>query len=310
MTDYKRHWKETTENQDYHKYKNLAKSEKLTISIVYWKKWRKYVERSKLDKNKRIFFKIYFKEIHALYYLTVLKGSSYVTVDRLIKNFFLSRINENMRVILQSFNPLNLTSFIHGIRSQIETNALLNRFINDEEYFKKFILLNEDRSKVKELDTTININTLVKKIDNEHINYSEIYDELSLLLHPNPSAVSFYSQAEKTKETEGTKMAQPKLSHFFDETIIQSQSAKKWFDDHVWFFLTIIEHFLILYIDLQISFYINEEESKNHTNIALAEIISKHQKEILASVNQAVREGKNIEEAANDKIKEILSKKI
>lgn len=303
-------WKETTENHHYHKYKNLIKSEKLTISIIYWRKWRKYVQNSKLDKNKKLFFKIYFKEIHALYYLTVLKGSSYITVDRLIKNFFLSRINENMRVVLQSFNPLNLTSFIHGIRSQIETNALLNKFINDEAYFKKFILLNEDRTKVKELDTTININTLVQKIDNEHLNYSEIYNELSLLLHPNPSAVAFYSQAEKTKETDGTNMAQPKLSHYFDETITPSSFTKKWFDDHVWFFLTSIEHFLILYIDLQTSFYINEEESENHQNIASAEFISKHQKEILASVNQAAREGKNIEEAANNIIKEILNRKI
>ena len=180
--------------------------------------------------------------------------------------------------------------------------------INDEEYFKKFILLNEDRSKVKELETTININTLVQKIDNEHLNYLEIYNELSLLLHPNPSAVAFYSQAEKTTLTEGTKMAQPKLSHFFDETITNSQFTEEWFDKHVWFFLTLIEHFLILYIDLQTSCYINNEEKTNHTNITLAKIISKHQKEILAHVNQAVREGKDIEEATNNIITEILNK--
>jgi len=308
MKKNKKAWNETTENNKYHKYKDLARSEKVTISIIYWKKWRKFVKKSNLNQNSKLFFKLYFKEVHALYYLTVLKGSNYVTVDRLIKNFFLSRINENMRVVLQSFNPFNLTSFIHGIRSQIETNALLNRFINDEEYFKKFILLNEDRTKVEELETTININTLVKKIDNEHLNYLEIYNELSLLLHPNPSAVAFYSQAEKTTATEETKMAQPKLSHFFDETITKSQFTEEWFDKHVWFFLTIIEHFLILYIDLQTSFYINDEEEKNHTNIALSEIISKNQKKILACVNQAVRDGKDIEEAANSIIKEILNR--
>lgn len=302
-------WKETTENHDYHNYKNLAKSEKFTISVIYWRKWRKYVQGSKLNKNKKMFFKIYFKEIHALYYLTVLKGSKYVTVDRLIKNFFVSRVNENMRIILQSFNSINLTSFIHGIRSQIETNALLNKFITDEEYFKKFILLNEDRSKIKELDTTININTLVQKIDSEHLDYLDKYNELSLLLHPNPSAVAFYSQAEKTKDTEETGMAEANLSYYFNETITQSPFIEKWFDTHIWFFLTTIEHFLILYVDLQISFYINEEESINHRNIDLSVFVSKHKKEILVSVNKAVREGKSTEEAINNTIKEILRKK-
>lgn len=103
-------------------------------------------------------------------------------------------------------------------------------------------------------------------------------------------------------------MAQPKLSHFFDETITKSQFTEEWFDKHVCFFLTIIEHFLILYIDLQTSFYINNEEEKNHTNIALSEVISKHQKEILSYVNQAARDGKDIEEATNIIIKEVLDR--
>jgi len=65
----KKNWEKTTENNNYHRYKDLARSEKITISIIYWKKWRKYVKKSKLNQESKLFFKLYFKEIHALYYL-------------------------------------------------------------------------------------------------------------------------------------------------------------------------------------------------------------------------------------------------
>jgi hypothetical protein len=298
----------TIENSPHHQFNKLNATEKLLIKFVYFKKWRQFLKRSKLPKSQKNHFEVYFKEIHAQYYTSVVRGARFVTTSRLIRNFLLSKVNENMRLVLQSYNPLNLTSYIQGLRSQIELNALLNKFIKDEEYLKKYILLNDDRSKVKEVETVLNVNTLVKSIDSDLIKYSDHYNKLSLLLHPNPSAIAFYAQAEKTIELEKTNVLSPRIKHYFDETIATTKSSTEWFYSHTWLFLTFIEHFLILYIELLNHFFVNPQEKEQFEVFAMAEIIGTHQKQILKSINDAVRDGRDINEELKETFDAILHK--
>jgi len=294
--------------QPHHILKSLKRSERWTIRLVYYKNWRKFVKNSRLSTNQSSHFKIYFHEVHARYYLTVVKGGAYVTVARLIKNFFLSKVNENLRAVLSSLEPYNLTAFVHGIRSQIEINALLNKFIKDPTYHEKYILLNEDRRRIKELPTTINVNTLVDGLDSDIIPYQEIYHSLSLLLHPNPSAVKFYAQAEPNSPEGEAGIAKPGLSFYFFETIEHSASASKWFSQHVWAFLACIEHFLILFDAFKNEFHLDEDEKKQHYAFAMAEFVAANQKEILSALNKAAREGTDKQEAINKIFENLLKK--
>lgn len=301
----------TTENSPHHQFNRLNATEKLVIKFVYFTNWRQFVKKSKLPKSQQDHFEVYFKEIHALYYTSVVKGAKFVTVSRLIRNFLLSKANENLRLVLQSQNPLNLTSFIQGLRSQIELNALLNKFIKDEEYLKKYILLNEDRKKVKvkEIETVLNVNTLVKSLDSDLIKYSDHYDNLSLLLHPNPSAIAFYAQAEKTSELENTRLLSPRIKYHFDETIAETKSSTEWFYSHTWIFLTFIEHFLILHSELIDHFFVNSQEEEQFKVFGMAEIVGTHQKQILKSINSAVRDEKDVNEELK-KTFDAISKKM
>lgn len=170
-------WRFSDENADgptdrpIYKLKTLAAPERLTIRLVYWKRWRGLVKKSRLSNAQREFAELYFKEIHVRYYISVVKGGSYVTTSRLIRNYILSKANESLRSVICALKPYNLTMFVHGLRSQIELNALISKFIQDPEYHKKHIQLNEDRARAKELDTVININTLVEKLDSTVLPY-------------------------------------------------------------------------------------------------------------------------------------------
>lgn len=296
-------------NKDHYQFKRLRWAEKLTIRIVYWKKWRQLVTNSRLSKNQRQFAKLYFYEIHTRYYLTVVRGGAYVTVSRIIRNFFLAKANENLRTVNSSLLPYNLTAFIHGIRSQIEVNALLYKFLKDPEYHQRHFSLNEDRKRVKEFRTTININTLVDGLDTKVIPYQEIYHSLSLLLHPNPSAIRFYAQAEGTPTKGGTGIFRPKIKYYFNETVAHTESTSDWFSTHVWMFLTCLEHFLILFDDLKNDFYLNEQERVQHTEFMMAEFTARHQKEILRALNDAVRTGEDPQRAINETVNRLMRTK-
>lgn len=287
-------------DHEHYLFKNLRGSEMLTIRLVYWKKWRRLVKRSRLSKNQREYTKLYFYEFHTRYYQTVVKGTQYVTASRLIRNFFLSKANENLRTVITALLPYNLTAFVHGIRSQIEINALLYKFLKDPEYHQSHFSLNEDRKRVKELKTTININTLVDGLGSSLIPYQEIYHSLSLLLHPNPSAIKFYAQAEGTPTEDGSGIFRPKIKHYFDETISHTKSTSEWFSNHVWVFLTCLEHFLILFDDLTNDFYLNDEEKRQHSVFSMAEFTALHQKEILHAINDAHRTGEDPQKALNE----------
>lgn len=260
----------------YHCFDKLSKAEKFTIRMIYFRKWRKLVNSKSLDKNQKKYFSYYFKEIHALHYLRVIQGSRYKKTSQIVYNFLFSKVNENLRAILLGLKPYNLTVFIQAVRSQIELNALLNKFLLDKEYAKEHLTLNEDRSKVNELKTVININTLVNKLDESYIPYKKTYDELSLLLHPNPTGIKFYAQASKGEtEDEGECLFSPKINYYFDETITATKEYDEWFKDKLWLFLTCVEHFFIMTSKLDIEFFINEKEEREFTAVGLLDILSK-----------------------------------
>lgn len=292
-----------------YQFSKLSKFEKFVIRSIYWRNWRHFVNNKRLSNNQRKYFKIYFLEVHTLFYHTVNKGGSYFKLSRLLRNFLLSKANENLRTVLSSLTPYNLTSFVHGLRSQIEINALLSKFIKDPNYHETHFTLNEDRSRVNELKTTININTLVNGMNSDIIQYKVIYDELSLLLHPNPSAIRFYAQAEGQKTEKGDGVYHPQISPYFYETITHTNTTSEWFGARVWTFLTLIEHFLILFNQLKHEFYLNEFEKDQHQNFAMAEFVSVNKKDILRAVNDAEKNNEDVQEALNKVIDKLRTHK-
>jgi hypothetical protein len=265
----------TTEKLKHHIYQNLNRPEKIMISLVYFKNWRKFVNGSKLNKEKKSFFKIYFKEIHALYYKTVILPSGFVTENRMTRNFLLSRVNENLRSCLSSFAPFNLTSFVNSMRSQIEINALLNKFNKDKDYLIKFTTLNENRRKQKNTDTVVNIMTLIDGLGNIVLPYRELYDEISSLLHPNPSTLLFYIQINQDSPTKNRhNLPEPILKYTFEETIKETETIKKWHNDNIWFFLTMIEDFLMLYGKLHKNIFANNQEKEEFSQYMINELLN------------------------------------
>ena len=297
---------EWPEEHAHYLFKRLSRSERFTISLVYFKTWRRIVNLKTLKKNERAYFKHYLKEIHARYYLRVVKGGGYVKTSRLILNYLISKANENIRAILLSLEPYNLTIFVQAIRSQIELNALLKKYIADANYHQKHIELNEDRSKVKEFETVININTLVNKLGNETLPYKSCYDELSLILHPNPSAIKFYAQAEGTPTPDGEGLFQPRINYYFDETITSTKKYDEWFNNYLWLFLSLIEHYLILIDSLKNDFYINDMEKEQFQSFVLSEVINNNKKEILKAANSAIKNNDDVTKSVNHTIQRIL----
>jgi hypothetical protein len=295
----------------HYQFESLNRPEKFLIRLVYWKQWRHLVVGSRLSKNQASYAKRYFYELHTRYYRTVVKGGPYVTVVRLIRNFFLSKAQENLRTVLASVEPYNLTSFVQGLRSQIEINALLHKFLIDPEYHRAHFLLNEDRARVKEVPTTINVNTLIGGLDKSGspLPYAEIYDALSLLLHPNPSAIKFYAQAERPSSNESGPM-QPQVKFYFDETITHTQSTADWFSRYAWIFLTCVEHFLILFDGLRAEFYLNDQEQSEHQATAMAAFVAHNQSAILKAVNDAVRSGGDVEAATREIVARLLDEQV
>jgi hypothetical protein len=298
---------EWPKDYDHYLFKKLSRPERLIISIVYFRRWRRLVKNKKLKKNEEAYFELYFKEIHTRYYLRVIKGGSYVKTSRLILNFLLSKANENIRAVLTSLTPYNATIFVNAIRSQIEINALLNKYILDADYHKKHIALNEDRSKIKELETVINIHTLVNKLGDKIIPYTSCYDSLSLLLHPNPTGIKFYAQAEGIATDDNTGIFQPKIKFYFNETITPTKDYDDWFKDYIWLFLTIIEHYLILIDSLKNEFFLNDQEKEQSHIFAMSEFVGIHKKEILKAANNAARSNSSVEDAVSQEIQNILN---
>lgn len=109
------------------KYSELATSERMSISVTYFFNDRKYIKNALLEKSEKQLFKKLFIELHVNFYLKIIKGPRYVKLSRIILNFLILRAKENLRLILFSSKPYNLVAFVHGIRSQIEINALLNK---------------------------------------------------------------------------------------------------------------------------------------------------------------------------------------
>lgn len=290
-----------------YQFESLARPAKIIITLVYWKRWRRLVAGSRLSKNQSGYAKRYFHELHTRYYRSVVTGGQYVTFARLIRNFFLSKAQENLRTVLASTEPYNLTSFVQGLRSQIEVNALLHKFLVDPEYHKEHFLLNEDRTRVKELKTTINVTTLVSALDKSGapLPYGEVYDALSLLLHPNPSAMKFYAQAERSPEN-SPGPTRAKIKFYFDETISHTETAADWFSGYVWIFLTSLEHFLFLFDRLKAEFYVSDSEQREHAAVAMAAFVAHNEAAIIRAVNAAVRSGQDPAQAANDVISELL----
>lgn len=271
-------------------YKSLKHPERFSITMIYLRKWRKYVKNSGLKDNEKAYFKLYFQEIHARYYQRVIQTPAFKTTNVLILNFFFSRVNENLRGILTSLKPYNLTMFVHAVRSQIELNALMDKFITDESYYEKFQLLNEDRKKIKELETVTNINTLIEKLGEDLLPYKTVYDNLSLILHPNPTSIRFYAQTEGTPTEDKNGVYQPNIDFYFSQTISEALSSVLWFRQHIWLFLTMVEHFLILADNLKHNFFVSEIEKKQYTEFCMAEVLSKHKKELLKIANSAKNE--------------------
>lgn len=294
------HESEGPEDRPHYIFKDLTRVEKLTINLVYYRAWRRLVNSKGLTRSKRKYFELYFKEIHARYYKRVVRGPNFVKASRLTLNFLFSRANENLRAILLSLKPYNLTAFVHAIRSQVELNALIQKFVQDTDYHKKNLTLNEDRAKQKELDTVININTLVQKLGESPLPYTKTYNELSLLLHPNPTAIRFYAQAEGSITTDRSGIFRPQIKHFFSETIAPTDLYNSWFDGYLWFFLSSIEHFIMLIDSMENDFFLDEEEKKMFTQFAYASFVEAHESEILAAVNKAVSEGRDPAECVKE----------
>lgn len=152
-------------DQPHYIFKKLNWTEKFVIRAVYFRTWRKLVNSKGLNRNERLYFELYFKEIHTRYYERVVKGPRYVLVSRLTLNFLLSKANENLRAILMGLRPYNLTVFVNAVRSQIELNALVQKFVSDATYHKRHLALNEVRKKPVEGATVTNVVTLVSKLD-------------------------------------------------------------------------------------------------------------------------------------------------
>lgn len=285
-------------------FKDLTRIEKLTINLVYYKTWRKLVKSKEISASKQKYFELYFKEIHARYYKRVVRGPNFVKASRLTLNFLFSRANENLRAILFSLKPYNLTTFVHAIRSQIELNALIQKFVQDADYHKKNLTLNEDRARQKELDTVININTLVQKLGDGLLPYVNTYNYLSLLLHPNPTAIRFYAQADGEPTTDKSGIFRPQIKHYFDETITPTARHNSWFDQYLWFFLSAIEHFINLIDSLESDFFLDEQEEKQFNQFAYASLVEAHASEIIAAINQAIADGVDPAE----RVREILGR--
>lgn len=183
------------------------------------------------------------------------------------------------------------------------------KFIKDPEYHQKHFFLNENRKLVKELDTSININTLVKQLGCDVLSYSDFYDALSLLLHPNPSALKFYAQAEGTPTEDGNGIFRPIIKHYFDQTVAETKSASDWFSSHTWFFFGCVEHFLVLFDALKAEFYVNDSERKQHANFVTAELLKQHRKEVQRVTNEAIRAGTDPGEAISKLLNQLTQAK-
>jgi hypothetical protein len=262
-------------------YSELSRSEKLSISMTYFFNDRKYLTRVRLDKQGKQLFKKIFIELHISYYKKIIKGPNYVKISRLILNFLFLRAKENLRLVLFSHQPYNLTAFVHGIRSQIEINALLNKFIKvNDQYYEDYFLKSEDR---KNADRLINILTLIEAMDTCVVDYKQLYDELSNILHPNPRAVKLYTQA-KPSESNIKSLYKPNISFYFTDTFPNTLESKTWFDIRSSCFARSVIDFLNMIGKMNKDFFISTSEQKDYEISLMLEIIN--QREFLEYVSK------------------------
>ncbi|WP_242917422.1 hypothetical protein [Pontibacter liquoris] len=272
-------------------YSRLSTPERMVISTTHFFYDRKYLKAAKLNNKEKQIFKKLFIELHVLFYNKVINGPRFFKISRLIQNFLFLRAKENIRLVLFAFNPFNLTAFVHGIRSQIEINALLNRFVRENDsYFEEYFTRSEDRKKD---DRLVNIQTLIDKMDNHIINYRELYDDLSNILHPNPTAVKLHTQATPANSSLEGAYA-PKISRYFEETLPYTVESKKWFSAYLLEFSISVIHFFELIEKLNKDFFINEKEKNDFEILSMLQIVS--QKDFLKYVNSNKLENINMEE--------------
>ena len=286
------------------KHGSLKTSERILISNIYRKNDKKYVRKAKLTKTEKQLYKKLFIELHVSFYENIIQGPNYIKVSRLVLNFLYLRAKENLRLVLSSYRPYNLTAFVHGIRSQVEINALLNRFIKEnDKYFEEYFHRSEDRQSENPL---INILTLINKLNHEVLDYRKFYDSLSNILHPNPTAVKMHVQAKPDKNSMN-RFHNPWISFYFDRTFPRTQESARWFKEHLNVFALLVIDFIETINKLEKDFFINEKEERDFNMLAMLEITN--QKDFLNYANKQIKEGKEVDLKEYFEILEKRSKK-
>lgn len=261
-------------------YQSLQKSERASILMNYFFNDRKYISNSGLKREEKQLLKKLFIELHTSFYTKIIRGPKYIKTSRIILHFLYLRTKENLRLILFSSKPYNLNGFIHGIRSQIEINALLNKFLKeDDKYFEEYFLKSEDR---KDENRLLNVLTLIDHMGDQVVSYRKLYEQLSNILHPNPTAVKLHTQA--TPSSSNIKsLYNPWMSFYFNETYPNSLISQQWFNLHLEPFTMMVIHFLELIKKLDKDFFISHGEEKDFEMISTLQIIN--QKEFFKYIN-------------------------
>lgn len=288
----------------WYRFEQLKFTERLLIQLVYWRSWRRHVKRSNIPAALQAETQRRFHEIHVRYYEKVVRGPKYISIGRLTANLLTCRTNENMRTVLSALHPLNLSAFVHGIRSQIELNALTANFVRKPDLWNEFVTMNDDRKKKEATNTVTNINTLVSKLGPE---IEQLYHDLSLLLHPNPTALRFYAQAEKTNPN--ATYAELNLNVYFDKTLTANPATNAWFLDRFETFLFLVDWFLIYFDSLPGVEIDMDKEGKAFEQAATAAYIhtlASNTHKFTAAMNKAHRQGKNPENAIAEVVNDLF----
>lgn len=288
----------------WYRFEQLKSTERFLIRIVYWRAWRRLVKRSNVPAALQVDTQRRFHEIHVRFYEKVVQGPKYVSIGRLTANFLICRANENMRTVLCALHPLNLSAFVHGIRSQIELIALTANFVRKPELWNEFVTMNDDRRNKEATNTVTNINTLVSKLGDE---IEQLYHDLSLLLHPNPTALRFYAQAEKVNPN--VNYAELTLNVFFEKTVAANPIANTWFLDRFETFLFLVDWFLIYFDSLPGVGIDADKEGKAFEQAATATYIhtlASNTHKFTDALNKAHRQGKDPEKAIAEVVDDLF----
>lgn len=288
----------------WYRFDQLRFTERFLIQLVYWRSWRRLVKRSNVPAALQADTQRRFHEIHVRFYEKVVRGPEYVSIGRLTAKFLTSRANENMRTVLCALHPFNLSAFVHGIRSQIELNALTANFVRKPELWNEFVTMNDDRRNKEAANTVTNINTLVSKLGDE---IERLYHDLSLLLHPNPTALRFYVQAEKKNPS--INYAELTLNVFFNKTVEANSISNAWFLSRFETFLFLVDWFLIYFDSLPGVEIDTNKEGKAFDQAAMANYIhtlASNTHKFTDALNKAHRQGKDPEKAIAEVVDDLF----